>query len=158
MRLFFQISGLALVLALGGAAPAVAGPNLQVLDSDFQLLLTQTDGSVIAQSTTTIPLIPDASCFQWTVKVDAKGPLRIKEVLKLPDAPETWGEADDNEFSPTATSADRKSAVTTLFMAAKDGVLTNGWCIAAGDPVGHYRIEVFYEEQSLKTFEFDVVE
>jgi hypothetical protein len=43
-------------------------------------------------------------------------------------------------------------------MAAKDGVLTNGWCIAAGDPAGHYRIEVFHEEQSLQTFEFDLVE
>jgi hypothetical protein len=84
--------------------------------------------------------------------------VRIKEVLKLPKAPATWGEADDNEFSPTATSPDRTTAVTTLFMAAKDGLLTNGWCVAPGDPAGHYRIEVFHEEQSLKTFEFEMVE
>src|SRR5689334_8693174 len=44
------------------------------------------------------------------LSVDDQGrrqkPVRIKEVLKLPKAPATWGEADDNEFSPTATSPD----------------------------------------------------
>jgi hypothetical protein len=76
--------------------------------------------------------------------------LRIREVLKLPKPPATWGEADDNEFSPTATSADRTTAVTALFMAAKDGVLTNGWCIAAGDPAGHYRIEVSMKSKACR--------
>lgn len=158
MRPNLERGCLALVLALTGAMPAISGPHLQVLGTDFTSRLRQPDDTVIEQSTTVIPFIPDVSCYQWTIRVDAKGPLRIKEVLKLPAAPATWGEADNNEFSPTTTSADRMTGVTVLFMAAKAGVLTNGWCVAAGDPLGKYTIEVFHEEQSLKTFEFTLAE
>lgn len=143
---------------MSAVTPAGAGPDLQVLETDFTLQMLQPDGSAVAQSTTTIPLIPDISCYEWMIKVDAKGPLRIKEVFKLPVAPQSWGEADNNEFSPTMPSADRTTAVTVLFMPAKDGVLRHSWCVATGDPAGPYAIEVLHEEQSLKRFEFELVE
>jgi hypothetical protein len=74
MRLYLITFVAAVVLDLIGAEPSVAGPNLRVLETGFQSLLTQPDGSVIARSTATIPLIPATSCFQWTIKVDAKSP------------------------------------------------------------------------------------
>lgn len=158
MRPSLKMGCLTLALALCSALPAWAGPNLRVLETDFTSQLLQPDGSEVEQSTTMIPLIPDISCFQWTIKVDSTDVLRIKEILKLPAAPESWGEADTNEFSPTVTSADRKTAVTVVFMPAKDGVLTNRWCVAAGDPAGQYSIEVLHEGQSLKTFDFTLTE
>lgn len=158
LRSSLQIGCLAGLLAAYGAAPAIGGQDLKVLGSDFTSRMLQADGTEIDQSTTRIPLIPDVSCYQWTIEVDAKGPLRIKEVFKLPAAPETWGEADNDEFSPTEPSKDRTAAVTILFMPAKDGVLANAWCVTAGDPPGPYTIEVFHEEQSLKKFEFTLVE
>ncbi len=39
----------------------------------------------------------------------------------------------------------------------KDGVITNSWTIATGDPMGKHKIEVYIGDRRIATFEFEVV-
>jgi len=110
-----------------------------------------------------VPLLPANACYTWHVQLapaatGAPAPTTIVERLVLPVPLADWGTLattpDDNvEISPDGTTA------ITTFAAAPDaeGWLANGWCVAAGDPVGAHRFELELDGASLASFDFDVV-
>jgi hypothetical protein len=80
--------------------------------------------------------------------------LHIREVLVLPAPSRTWEVGD----ARSAISADRRQAVTELRQDMSNGLLSNDWCIAEGDPIGPYRIEIHDGARLLHRFEFQVEE
>ncbi len=110
-----------------------------------------------------VPLLPSNACYSWFVQLaaaeaGAPAPTTLVERLVLPVPLADWGtlatNPDDNvEISPDATTA------ISSFAAAPDaeGWLTNGWCVAAGDPVGPHRFELVLDGAPLASFDFEVV-
>jgi len=113
------------------------------------------DGKVTQIETTRVPYIVDTSCYRWTIAFTAgQGDRQFTERFTLPDSASSWG---DTEGEATTVSRDRRVAVTKVFADLSEGLVTHGWCVAAGDPLGQYRIEVFDGKRLLKRFDFKVV-
>ena len=142
-----MLTGLALAFALAQALPIV------VLEADF-VAFDQREPEVTAVSTRRVPYRPDSSCFAWILRVEpASRRVALRELISLPSAPKSWGVSAES----TRVSKDRRSAETDLDDDIADGVISNEWCVADGDPVGRYRIEVFEGPRLLHRFDFAVV-
>jgi hypothetical protein len=139
-------------------APAVARAPV-VEESEFLVLLIGPDGSASVIESDVVPLIPDHVCFGWRIRVSGTDTV-VKQVeeLILPVAPDVWVGIEDDEFSPTQLSADRRTATTTTFVTPQDGWMENTWCIAPGDPAGPHTIRVTADGALLREFDFTVSE
>ena len=76
--------------------------------------------------------------------------------MELPASPATWGGVDGNDTSPTRLSENGRVGVTPLIVALKSGRISNGWCIAEGEPPGPYRITVSQDGKPLARFDFTI--
>ena len=142
--------GTALAL-LSVAAPAAAAPT--VLGRDF-LVDDATAPDRPPVSTTRVPYQPGRACYAWTIRVRPEQRLvAIREEFVLPAPAREWNSDADGTFT---VAPDRRSAVSTLAEGLDDGLLTNGWCVADGDPLGAYRIRVYDGETLLGQFDFAV--
>ena len=65
---------------------------------------------------------------------------------------------EDDPYSQTTTTNDRKVATTNRFMPLKSGKLENTWCLTEGDQSGNHHIVVLNGTQVLAEFEFEVYE
>ncbi len=109
------------------------------------------------KKTDRIPNVPEKICFGWVIKVKPRSELvKITEIFTLPAAPQAWVGVDDDPYSQTTTSKNRKIATTKRFMPLKNGTLENSWCISKGDPSGSHHIVVLNHTQVLAEFEFEV--
>jgi hypothetical protein len=82
----------------------------------------------------------EGQSFGWRMKIRCTGPVRFKEVMKLPAAGDWSFEADD---MPGTTISDDKTTTTTIdYAACKQGWIEHVWSVAAGDPAGTYVITV----------------
>ena len=142
-----MLTGLALAFALAQALPVV------VLKTEF-IVFEQHDPEGTAVSTRRVPYRPDSSCFAWILRVEpAPRRVAVREVFTLPAAPKSWGVSAES----TQVSNDRRRAETDLDDDIADGMIGNEWCVAEGDPLGRYRIEVFEGARLLHRFDFAVV-
>ncbi len=148
---------------LAAAAPAFAAAaegeaaSLVVLDTDFIVEIADENGDIIRHSSTTVPLVPDSSCFRWQIKVaPAMRVVPIVELFELPSPPGQWTGVEDMTESPTRTSADGRVATTDIMAPLNKGLIEHGWCIAEGDPAGRYRITVSENGRLLHRFQFTV--
>ena len=124
----------------------------QVVDADFVVGFTNAAGEHVVQSTRVVPMTDDA-CYSWRLRLGkTKEAVEIIEVLRLPSAPETWDPGSD----ASDISSNGLNATTTLSLVPDDGWITHGWCVAAGDPAGRYRIEVSTATKSLQVFGFEL--
>lgn len=131
------------------AQPALAQT---VVDSDFVLQINQGQSGEVIESTTLIPLL-DGACYEWRLKLaKTKGAVDITEVFTLPSAPAGWGDVGDN----VTISDDMLVATSTMSLVPEDGWIWHGWCVAEGDPVGDYMIEIEVGDEVLATFPFTV--
>ena len=141
------------------ASPAQSADKLEVLDSYFFAELASDNENEIRTKTTRIPNIPDKICFGWVINVTPSDELaKITEIFTLPQAPKVWGGVEDDPYSQTITTQDRKTATTNRFASLKKGKLENSWCLTKGDPSGDHHIVVLYGTQVLAEFEFEVYE
>lgn len=151
-KLLRALSILALALTV---APVRAEEQRSVVESHFYVALPSPDESLTLLETNEVPLIPGV-CYSWMIRLSGKDELlKYREVLKLP-APPAFVSGDDDPYSPTKTSADRKTVETTLFTVPDQGVVDGGWCVVAGDPVGPHTIEIYADDQLLQRFEFEL--
>ncbi len=133
--------------------------KLEVLDSYFFAQLASDEKNELRTKTTRIPNIPDKICFGWVINVTPSDELaKITEIFTLPQAPKVWGGVEDDPYSQTTTTQDRKTATTNRFASLKKGKLENSWCLTKGDPSGDHHIVVLYGTQVLAEFEFVVYE
>ena len=122
--------------------------QLKVVSAEFGLLNPE------FQSTTKVPFQPGQQ-YGWIVQLDTrKDTVRWREEFTLPAAPESWG--SEEVEGEQAVSEDQKISVTQREVQPEDGLISNFWEVAAGDPKGRYTIRVFVEDTLVATFEFDV--
>jgi hypothetical protein len=110
-----------------------------------------------------VPLLPANACYTWHVQLAAPdagtpAPATLVERLVLPVPLADWGTVATTPDDNVEISADGTTAITS-FAAAPDaeGWLSNGWCVAAGDPVGPHRFELELDGAPLTSFDFEVV-
>ncbi|MEO8686049.1 MAG: hypothetical protein ABI414_14565 [Devosia sp.] len=123
----------------------------EVIDADFLVSSTNAAGEQVVQSTRVVPNT-EGACYAWRLRLGkTKTAVEVTEVLRLPSAPENWGGSDPSEISSNGLNA-----TTALSLVPEDGWITHGWCVAAGDPTGRYRIEVSSATKSLQVFGFEL--
>ena len=137
---------IALAAALA-AQPAEGGSPVLVTGARF---LGDGQGQAGA---TAIPHVAVSSCYRWEIDVAPQDrSMTIHERFELPAPAPLWGSG-----AATIVAPDRASAVTQIQESLSDGLLTHGWCVAEGDPVGPHRIIVYAGERVLYEFRFNVV-
>jgi hypothetical protein len=82
----------------------------------------------------------EGQLFGWRIKTRCTGPLRFREVMRLP-APGNWT-TDPDELPGTTISDDQMIATTIDYAACKQGWIEHVWSVSAGDPAGTYVITV----------------
>ena len=127
-----------------------------VQGTEFDVLMSDGQGNVQTVQSNVVPLIPGTVCYGWRIRLGGGDKLlKITEIFALPAAPKIWsGEGD--QFSPSKITKDRRTSVTTQFFPMHDGWFGHPWCVAPGDPVGAYTIEVYLGQQLLHEFDFTV--
>ncbi|WP_026733161.1 hypothetical protein [Fischerella sp. PCC 9605] len=121
---------------------------------EFGVLRVDKGGKVTLIPTNKVPLL-EGTVYGWRVQLrDYQGEVTWREVFQLPQRPETWGTTNTDNFS---LSTDGTAAETKRTDLTKDGVITNSWTIAAGDPMGKHIIEVYIDDRRIAAFEFEVV-
>ncbi len=116
------------------------------------------NGSLVEVRTSRIPYIVGSSCYRWTIRFKASaGQRTFTEKFTLPGSATNWGGNEGKGNVQTKVSPDRAAARTPVFVNLADGMATNGWCVAEGDPAGRYKIEVYDAKRLLHRFDFDVV-
>ncbi|MCX7593441.1 MAG: hypothetical protein N2235_06720 [Fischerella sp.] len=121
---------------------------------EFGVLRADKDGKVTLIPTKKVPL-QEGTMYGWRVQLkDYQGEVTWREIFQLPKRPETWGTTNTDNFS---LSTDGTAAETKRTDLTKDGVITNSWTIAAGDPIGKHTIEVYIDDRRIAAFEFEVV-
>jgi hypothetical protein len=110
-----------------------------------------------------VPLLPGNACYSWYVQLapvedGAPPPTTLVERLVLPEPLADWGALATNPDDNVEISADGASVITTSSATPDaEGWLSNGWCVAAGDPTGPHRFELELDGTPLTSFDFEVV-
>jgi hypothetical protein len=149
MRVKHAGLAIASIAAAALATPVAAAPR--VLDARFVYFEAGTE-----TVSNKVPLVPEEVCFEWQLKLDVTdGPLTFTEVFILPAAPETWEiePGTNNEISDNGMTS-----TTTDVAQVIGGWITHGWCLAEGDPLGDYRMEISVEGTLVHTFLFKLIE
>ncbi|AFY45583.1 hypothetical protein [Nostoc sp. PCC 7107] len=121
--------------------------------SEFGIARVDARGKVNFIPTFRVPL-QEGSKYGWRIQLkDYQGEVTWREVLRLPKPPETWATDDGENFT---VSADGTESVMRRKTLAKDGVIENYWTIAAGDPPGKHKIQVYVDDRLIATFDFEV--
>lgn len=131
--------------------------TLTPADAEFLVSITGADGVRQTVHSSVVPLLPERACYEWRIRIGSDEKLvKATEVFTLPGAPKQWGGVDENSYSASQLSGDRTVAETTLFFSPTDGWISNGWCVADGDPVGQYSIKVHVGDRMVHEFSFTV--
>ncbi|MCC5638480.1 hypothetical protein LC593_22105 [Nostoc sp. CHAB 5844] len=121
--------------------------------AEFGIARVDARGKVNFIPTFRVPL-QEGSKYGWRIQLnDYEGEVTWREVLRLPKPPETWATDDGENFT---VSADGTESVMRRKSIANDGVIENYWTIAAGDPPGKHKIQVYVDERLIATFDFEV--
>ncbi|NTW99044.1 MAG: hypothetical protein HGB35_03780 [Geobacteraceae bacterium] len=126
----------------------------EVISADFGIFETNTSGKPVFVPTVVVPLTPNQG-YGWVMLIRTDKPsIKWREEFTLPAIPATWG--DSHLPGTSSVSADGLTSITEREVSPDQGVISNSWEVAPGDPQGHYVIRVFVEGSLAKVFEFDV--
>ena len=153
MRLW--IDGLALMATMLAVQPAL---GFEPLDSLMQVSFAY-GGQEQRLTLDKVPLLPEGACYSWWIKVPADAGLdELSERLILPAPATDWSGLDTDPDDGIEIMAGGSVAVSALpGVPDAEGWLSNGWCIAPGDPPGLHRIEVSANGVLVERFAFEVV-
>ena len=127
-------------------------------ESQFFVVLKDKDGKPQAFLSTQVPFDKENSCFGWQVKLSViTGTVNLREQLNFPSKPRGGWPVVTDGFRRVTPSPDQKSATTEMKLKIKDGWVRNIWCLAEGERLGAYSIEVFLNGKFIKTFNFNVL-
>ncbi|MBA3393440.1 MAG: hypothetical protein H0T89_12385 [Deltaproteobacteria bacterium] len=87
--------------------------------------------------------------FGWRIKVRCTGPVKFRELMKLPSAGD-WSETTD--LPGTTISEDATTTTTVDYAACKAGWVEHLWVVAENDPAGTYVITVELDGHATQTF------
>jgi hypothetical protein len=151
-------SSMALAETTPKYAQSIINQQIVVNKSEFGVKIVSAEGKVNFFPTTTVPL-KEGDAYGWRITLDnyqsnVKGKVKWREVLTLPQAPETWTTENKKNFS---ISKDGKTAISQRTATPVNGVIENFWTISPGDPLGKHQIEVYIDERLIGTFVFEIV-
>ena len=150
----FHESSMALAAGTTNSNQPIINQQIVVNKTEFGVKIVNPEGKVNFFPTTTVPL-KEGDAYGWKITLDNyQGNVKWREVLTLPQAPETWTTQDNRNFS---ISADGKTATSTRTVTPVNGVIENFWIISPGDPLGKHQIEVYVDERLIGTFAFEIV-
>lgn len=136
------------------SAPPNAKP-ITVTKAEFGMQKVDAQGKVIFVPTIRVPF-EQGTKYGWRIQLqNYQGEVTWREVLRLPNAPYTWGIDSGEDLS---LSANGKEAVTKRTVLTKNGVINNFWTITPGDPVGKHQIHVYINDRLIGSFEFEIVD
>lgn len=146
--------------AIGTSAAATqamrqeVAPSVRIVRAEFGLMNPPEAASPGFQPSPVVPHVPDQG-YGWVIVVESTKPtVRVQEEFTLPRAPATWGSPEPD--TQRALSKDGRTLTTIREVEPQDGVVSQAWAIAPGDPKGRYRIRVRIEDGPATTFSFDV--
>jgi hypothetical protein len=129
-------------------------PEVSIVSAQFGLFNPPESGKEPFVPTTIVPLTENQG-YGWVILLDTRKPtIRWREEFTLPAAPTTWG--DPVPDGSHAVSGDRKVSVLEREVQPEQGMISNSWAVAPGDPKGRYVIRVIIEGNLERVFEFDV--
>jgi hypothetical protein len=129
--------------------------TLNVAKAEFGIVnVNPQDYKVSLKPTNKVPLKKDTA-YGWRIQLKGyQGQVTWREVYQLPKAAQTWGPPASAEFS---VAGDKTQATTQRTVYTKDGVISNTWTVAPGDPPGKHTIEVFVNNRPVGKFDFNLV-
>jgi hypothetical protein len=121
----------------------------------FGIIENSVDGKPTFVRTNRVPLVENQK-YGWVIRVPKNlKTVRWREEFTLPAPPNTWGEGEKDGIH--AISADRRVSTTEREVPVRDGIVSNFWRVASGDPTGKYVIRVFINDALVETFHFEAV-
>lgn len=137
-------------------APKMDDParsEVVIVRTDFGVVNLPESGKPTFVSTKEVPMIENQG-YGWIIQLETKKPrIRWREEFTLPSAPATWG---DRETQKNSISGDGRVSVIEREVEPEDGLISNFWSVAPGDPKGRYVIRVIIEDTLERVFEFEV--
>ncbi len=123
-----------------------------VVSPKFGIITTDSNGKQSFVEITEVPNV-EGQEFGWIAHVDSVSAVRFKETLQLPVAPTTWGETTTG----LTISEDGLTATFQKKAIPRDGIISNFWMVAKGDPSGNYDLWVTLEDKLPIHFSFTLV-
>src|SRR3546814_5432574 len=112
-----RVLSLCAALALPGGPAAASTEGITVEAAEFIVSVGDGEGGERRIASTLVPYLPDQACFGWRIRLAEAPPVvRVREVLKLPEAPAFWS-GEDDPYSTHVFSADRTTATTEEYKA-----------------------------------------
>ena len=93
----------------------------------------------------------EGQAFGWRIKTRCTGPLKFREVMRLP-GPGDWTSFESEELPGTTISDDQTTTTTIDYAACRQGWVEHQWTVAASDPAGTYVITVELDGYATQTF------
>jgi hypothetical protein len=130
-----------------------ADPLIKVISSHFYVGTRDSlNDKFIWRESGFVPLIPENICYHWDIQLDTEmESVQVKEVFILPAKPRTWGDEEGMSLQ-----YDNKVSVKQEVVKLENGTISDGWCVAEGDPTGNHKIDVFVNGVLAKSFSFVV--
>ncbi|XHR81736.1 MAG: hypothetical protein ACFKPT_26590 [Gloeotrichia echinulata GP01] len=139
--------------AIASSKPSNTKPII-VTKAEFGIQNVDAQGKVVFIPTDKVPF-EEGSKYGWRIQLqNYKGEVTWREVLQLPNRPDTWGIDSGQELS---ISANGQEAVTKRTVKTTHGLIQNFWTITPGDPVGKHKIAVYIDDRMIASMEFEIV-
>lgn len=149
-----RIGSAALLVAVGlNTSPPVSAQTLQLLDARVLSVTMREDAAPIVTEADFIPYVVGTSCYHWVIRfVPVQQEIVLHEALVLPAPAEQWGVEGQN----TQVNQQRSASLTEHRIDGRQGIASNGWCVAQGDPVGRYEFTIRKEGVEIARLKFTV--
>jgi hypothetical protein len=137
--------------------PATGQPTIpedRIISAEFGLFNPPDSGKEPFVPTSIVPLAENQG-YGWVILLETrKQKIRWREEFTLPSAPARWGDA--GQQGSHAISDNGRVSVLEREVEPEQGMISNSWSVAPGDPKGRYVIRVIIEGSLERVFEFDV--
>ena len=149
-----QSEGAQRILSLESSPKNTSGSisGIKIVKSDFGLLAPSPSGEPVFKVSRRIPL-EEGQGYGWFVEIKTSKPkIKWREEFVLPAKPATW----DTQGSTAQyfLSKDGRTLITEREVTPVNGIISNTWEVAAGDPKGLYIMRVYIEGKLIQVFEF----
>ena len=138
---------------------AIGQPDspIPIISSKFYVGIRESNKDELAWNESEfVPLIPDNSCYSWAIQLDTERvAIPIKEIFILPDKPKVWSYEKGDEGDQTLHN-DNKISIKEKEIKVENGIISQTWCVAEGDPTGNYKIDVYIKGVLAESFSFMV--
>lgn len=129
-------------------------PEVSIIQAEFGLFNPSESGEQSFVPSRTVPLTENQG-YGWVILLETKKPkIRWREEFTLPSAPTIWGGAEPQ--GSQSISEDKRVSIIEREVEPDQGLISNSWAVAPGDPKGRYTIRVIIENRLERVFEFEV--